>query len=242
VLRYDHGTSEGRRYAPIAAKSPLLAWPHPARPDAFRVRSDGAKNVEEYGLSRLPNADAGAPAPAQAASVQALPDFDAQLFAVLADGVPLYSTPQGLVRREQGARAIPTPGASAPVTLLFADASPRRFWTAGASSELALFDLQQAASPLLTANVPGVVIDSALEGDRAAVLSLELAGGSYRPTVTVFANGKEQARLTIGSSFTLLGQPKLDLCLIAGQPWVVVGGPSWMQLLDWDSRRLLAEW
>jgi hypothetical protein len=39
-----------------------------------------------------------------------------------------------------------------------------------------------------------------------------------------------------------LGQPALDLCLIEGRPWVVVGGRQWLQLLDWAGPRLLAEW
>jgi len=46
----------------------------------------------------------------------------------------------------------------------------------------------------------------------------------------------------VGPSLAYLGQPELDLCLIAGRPWVVVGGKDWMHLLDWKARRLLAEW
>jgi hypothetical protein len=71
---------------------------------------------------------------------------------------------------------------------------------------------------------------------------MDLVGQSYLSTVTIFSYGKERARLNIAPSIASRGQPKLDLCLIAGRPWVVVGNTLWMQLIDWDSQRLLAEW
>jgi hypothetical protein len=69
-----------------------------------------------------------------------------------------------------------------------------------------------------------------------------LRGPSYQPSVTVFSKGEQQGQLSVGPTMAHLGQPNLDLCLIAGRPWMVVGGKDWMQLLDWTSRRLLAEW
>ena len=115
-------------------------------------------------------------------------------------------------------------------------------WAADASGKLGLWDFKHAVAPVLTSSVPGVVIDAAAEGDRVAVLSIELTGDSYRPAVAIFANGKEEARLSLGPNIGLTSQPKLDLCLIAGRPWVVVGGRQWLQLFDWSTRRLLAEW
>jgi hypothetical protein len=100
----------------------------------------------------------------------------------------------------------------------------------------------QPALPAYAASVPGVLIDTATEGDRVAVLSLELRDDNYQPTVVIFTGGKEQARLTIGPSIGLKRQPKLDLCVMVGRPWVLVGNGEWLQLLDWSSRRLLSEW
>lgn len=96
-----------------------------------------------------------------------------------------------------------------------------------------------AASP---ERVPGTVIDVSSEGPRLAVLSLEADGQFYRPIVTVFEQGKQRGRVRLGPSPTLTGQPELDLCLLPGRPWVVVGGRYWVQLLDWTTSRLLAEW
>jgi hypothetical protein len=90
--------------------------------------------------------------------------------------------------------------------------------------------------------VPGVVIDVSSEGPRLGVLSLEAEGQFYRPMVTVFEHGKQRGRVELGPSPALTGQPELDLCLLPGRPWVVVGGRYWLQLLDWTTSRLLAEW
>jgi hypothetical protein len=243
VLRYELDQKRARHYAPIQANAPLVAWADPHRANSFRVRAVGDEKLREFSLAGLRSADAGSPpAPAQAARhVEALPGFDTRLFAVLADGTPLYSTAKGLVRRGHESQPSPFFQALAPATILFADSSPDRYWAADASGKLALFDQKQSGSPTFTSSVPGVVIDAALEGERVAVLSMDLDGPSYRPTVTIFSNGKEQGRLRIGTSVSR-GQPDLDLCLIAGRPWVVVGGTRWIQLLDWESRRLLAEW
>jgi hypothetical protein len=171
-----------------------------------------------------------------------LPGFDARRFFVLADGTPVYSTPKGLVRRGDESSPLPFSAPAELPTVFFADAAPDRYWAADASGQLALWDRKQSSSPIATAKVPGVVIEAAHEGDRVAVLSMDLGGPGYLPHVTIFSNGKEQARLPIGPSIGARGQPKLDLCLVAGRPWVAVGGTLWMQLLDWESRRLLSEW
>jgi hypothetical protein len=86
------------------------------------------------------------------------------------------------------------------------------------------------------------VIDAAQEGERVAVLSMELVENTYQPTATIFSNGKQLLWLAIGRSIGSREQPKLDLCLVPGRPWIVVGGMLWVQLIDWESRRLLAEW
>jgi len=100
----------------------------------------------------------------------------------------------------------------------------------------------EAAPLAFAASLPGVLIDTATDGDRVGVLSMELVGDTYQPALAVFSQGKEEARLKLGPSVGLQLQPKLDLCLIPGRPWVVVGNTQWLQLLDWSSRRLLAEW
>jgi hypothetical protein len=244
VLGYELDQKRAQHYAPIQASAPLVAWADPLRANSIRVRAAGDEKLREFSLARLPNADGGLPpAPAQAARhVEDLPGFDARLFTVLADGTPLYSTPKGLARRGQESTPIPSSQPSAPVAILFGDSSPDRHWTADASGKLALWDAKQGGTPIFTSSVPGVVIDAVQEGERVAVLSMDLDAQGYRPTVTIFSNGKEQGRLSVGASVGARGQPQLDLCLIAGRPWVVVGGTRWMQLLDWESRRLLAEW
>jgi len=243
VLRYELGEKQAKRYAPIAAAAPLVAWPDPRRPDSFRVHVAGTPSVQDFTLTGPLSAASGSlpPPPQVARKVTALSGFDARLFTVLTDGMLLYSTPSGLVRRGREVPGIPFRQFSGPATTLFADASASRYWAADASGKLALLD-QEGASPLATSRVPGVVIDAAVEGDKVAVLSVELVAQSYAPTVTVFSNGKEQARLRIGANVAARGQPQLDLCLIAGRPWVLVANATKLQLLDWSSHRLLAEW
>lgn len=243
VFHYEAGQRNARRHAPISTAVPIFAWPDPRRPDSFYVRNSGDAKLHEYSLSSLPSVDADANPPSVQAARQteALPGFDARLFALLADNTPSYSTSKGLVRRGKESQPTPLPESSGPPTLLFADAAPQRYWTADASSRLALWDPERGASPVFTASVPGVVIDAAAQGDRVAVLSITHEGQTYLPIVTIFSNGKELARIDTGPTF-LRQPPALDLCLIPGLPWVLVGGQRWLQLLDWESRRLLAEW
>ena len=242
VFRYEADRTRALRYAAIPASAPLEAWPDPRRAESFRARTVGGKGVEEYTLPALPSGDADSDPPKVARRVTVLPGFDARLLTVLADGTLLYSTREGLVTHGDEARPTPFPEPSGPATLLFADSSSDRFWAADAEGTLALWDRKRGAAPKFTARIPGVVIDTAREGDRVAVLGMELVGETYRPSVTIFSNGKQQGRLGIGPSIGLKRQPQLDLCLVAGRPWVVVGNTRWLQLLDWESRRLLAEW
>lgn len=241
VYRYELGEPLARRYAAIEERAPLVAWRDPRRADSFGVRSAGDKRLGEYTLVRAPSGDAGvAKIPAQVLRrVTDLPGFDGRLFTVLADGTPLYSTPKGLVRRGDESRPVPF-AEPTPATLLFADSSADRYFAADASGKLVLWDRNQSAA-IATPSVPGVVMDAAIEGDRVAVLSMALLDGRYQPTVTIFSNGKEQLHIDVGPSFGRT-QPIYDLCLVAGRPWVVVGSTRWMQLLDWETRRLLAEW
>jgi hypothetical protein len=242
VFRYELGQARARRYGPIEAKGPLVAWTDRHRADAFRVHA-GRERIETYALGGPASVDSdGARAKALTSQrVTALSGFDGRLFTVLADGTPVYSTTKGLVRGDEMG-AVPVSEPSGRAVLLFADASPDRYWAADASGHLALWDRKQGHAPLATPSVPGVVIDAAHEGERVAVLSMSLVGDSYLPAVTLFANGREQARIDIGASIGARGQPKLDLCVVTGRPWVIVGSTLWMQLVDWESRRLLAEW
>jgi hypothetical protein len=154
----------------------------------------------------------------------------------------MYSTAEGLVRVGDESRTAAFPELSARASILFADALPARFWAANRAGKLDLWDPSQSDSPTFSSSVPGVVIDAAKEGERVAVLSVELDGQGYQPAVTIFSNGKQHGQLETGLSIGSRGQPKLDLCLVPGRPWVVVGGTQWLQLLDWETRRLLAEW
>jgi hypothetical protein len=243
LFRYEAGQKDVRRYAPIPASAPLVAWPDPRHADSFRVRSAGDEKLRDYSLAGLASvAPDAAPVAAQSARrVVDLPGFDARLFTLLRDGTPFYSTANGLVRGGRESQKVPFPEPAAAPVLLFADSAPDRHWTADAAGRLALWDQKQPATPVFTGSVPGVVIDAAQEGQTVAVLSIELKHRSYVPTVTVFSNGKEQARVDMGPSFTRQ-PPEIDLCLIPGRPWLLVGGRRWLQLLDWQSRRLLAEW
>jgi hypothetical protein len=242
VYRYELGQKDARRQAPIAASAPLFAWTGPRQTNSFHVRAAGDEKVREYSMGG-PDVDAGAPqAPAQPARrVEDLPAFDGRLFTVLADKTPLYSTPKGLVRRGNEAEPLPFPESPDRATILFADSAAARYWSGDASGRVALWGLGKSASPLASAGVPGVIIDAAQEGERVAVLSLKLDGKGYVPSVTIFTNGKELARVDTGPTGSRQ-LPELDLCLIAGRPWVVVGTRRWLQLIDWESRRLLAEW
>jgi hypothetical protein len=139
-----------------------------------------------------------------------------------------------------GSRGLPAPSGSA--TLTFPDGSPNRYWTADPSGNLGLRNRDRPEPPVFTARVPGVVIDSAVQDDHVAVLSMRLEGDSYRPTVTVFSERRERSRFDLGPSIASLGQPELDLCLLAARPWLVVGGRQWLLLFDWSDPRLLAQW
>ncbi len=243
LFRYELGQTQSRRYAPIPEPGPLLGWLDPTSPESFWVRTLGSESLSHYALSSLAPSDKTSPSSHSGPGhVQSLPGFDSRLFTLLADGQPLYSTKTGLLRLGSPAGPTPFPKLVTLPTLLFADSSPARYWAADASGNLRLSDLEKGDSPVVTARVHGVVIDVAQEGDRVAVLSLELQGQSYRPSVTIFERGEQRGRLRIGPSVATGVQPQLDLCLIAGRPWVVVGGRHWLQLLDWSAPRLLAEW
>ena len=243
LFRHELGQTQSRRYAPIREPGPLLAWSDPTSPESFWVRSLGSESLRHYALSPLDPSDEASPSSqAGPGKVQSLPGFDSRLFTPLADGKPLYSTKTGLLRLGSAAGPAPFPELVTTPTLLFADSSPTRYWAADASGKLQLSDLEKGASPVVSARVPGVVIDVAREGDRVAVLSLELRGQSYSPSVTIFERGEQRGHLNIGPSVATSVQPQLDLCLVAGRPWVVVGSRHWLQLLDWSAPRLLAEW
>jgi hypothetical protein len=243
VLGYEPGQKALRRHAPIPTSAPLVAWLDPRRADSLRVHAVGDEKVREYSLAALSSAEPDSPPPpAQVPrQVESLEGFDGRLFTLLADETAFYSTPNGLVRRGSEARLTRFYALPAATTLLFADVSPTRYWAGDASGRVALWDLEQSASPRFGATVPGVVVDAAQEGERVAVLSIALSAGSYLPTVTIFSNGKELGRVDTGPSSTRQ-QPEVDVCLVAGRPWVVVAGRRWLQLLDWESHRLLAEW
>lgn len=243
VFFYELGQTQARHYAPIPASSPLVAWADPRSAESFNVHVAGDEVVREYSIAGLPTGDAGSKkGPAKARRVTNLPGFDGRLLTMLADGSPMYSTAEGLVRRGDGPRAAAFSEVSPRAAVLFVDPSPDRFWLANAAGKLDLWDRKQSASPTFSSAVPGVVIDAAQEGERVAVLSVQLNGQSYQPTVTVFSNGKQLGRLELGLSIGVRAQPRLDLCLMAGRPWVAVGGTQWLQLLDWETHRLLAEW
>lgn len=235
VFRYVPGSKSARASAPIPTPGPLVAWSDPARSGSFWVRVAGEKSLRSYTPAAAPKA-----APSQ--REQALPDFDARLFTVLSDGTPFYSTPKGLVRAGDEAEAAAVPRPSEPATLVFADAVADRFWAADARGNLGLWQRKQEGAPVFSASVPGAVIDVAVEGERVAVLSVDVVDQNYRPTVTVFSDGKQKAQQRVSGTPAADGPPKLDLCLIPGRPWVVVGGTRWMQLVDWETPRLLSEW
>jgi hypothetical protein len=163
LFRYELGQTGAQRYAQIEASRPLAAWPDPRRADSFRVRTVSDEDLKEYTLAGVPSGNGGSPsAPAKVTErVEDLPGFDTRLFTVLTDGTPLYSTPKGVVLRGHESRPIPLSELSGPATILFPDASPDRYWAAGASGHLALWDPKQGPSPMVTSRVPGVVIDAA---------------------------------------------------------------------------------
>ena len=232
LFRYEPGNERARASAPIPTPGPLVAWSDPARRGSFWVRVFGEKSLREYTI--------GQAAPVDRAHV--LADFDARLFTVLSDGAPFYSTPKGLVRAGDEAEVAAVPKPSEPATLVFPDVVADRYWAADALGNLGVWDRKQGGAPMFSARVPGTVIDVALEGARVAVLSIDVVGQSYRPTVTVFSEGRERSRRRVSGTPAAAGPPELDLCLIPGRPWVDVGGKRWMQLVDWETPRLLSEW
>lgn len=235
VFRYEPGSLRASASAPIPTPGPLVAWSDLERAGSFWVRVLGEKSLHQYTL-------AGAAHAAPAGREHALPDFDARLFTVLSDGAPFYSTPAGWGRRAEAGQVDVVPKPIEPVTLLFADAAPDRYWTADAQGNLGLWDRKQGSSRVFSARVPGTVTDVAIEGARVAVLSIEVVGQSYRPTVTIFSEGKQRGQRRVSGTPASGGPPVVDLCLIADRPWVVVGGSRWMQLVDWETPRLLSEW
>jgi hypothetical protein len=239
VLRYDPEQKKIGPSTSIATPAPLLAWLDAPGGNSFVVRVLGESSLHGYRLPALGRSDSS---PRTAPAERALPEFDSRLFTVLADGAPLYSTPRGLVRAGSETPPTPLPKLAGPATVLFADASRERFWTADASGRLSLWEQGKDEAPVFSAHVPGVVIDTAIQGDRVAVLSMELRSEMYRPSVTIFSKGEQVGQLAVAPSPVAFGRPQLDVCLITGRPWVVVGGRHWLQLLEWTSPRLLAEW
>jgi hypothetical protein len=244
VFHYELGHTRAQRHAPIPAATAIVAWPDPDAADAFWVRAVGEESLRLYSLSALAPLDETSPPTSAAAEsrTQPLPGFDARLFTTLADGTPWYSTSAGLLRPGSDSPPSAFPRLSTPIALLFADTDPGRYWGADAQGHLGLWDLRKGDSPVATAKVPGIVIDVARDGARVAVLSLELTGQNYQPIATIFEDGRQRGQLSIGPSVASGVQPQLDLCLIADRPWIVVGGKYWLQLLDWSTPRLLAEW
>lgn len=243
VARLERGKTKAQRGAPIPTPGPLLAWTEARGRDSFWVLTKGERSLLQYRMTPHTGSDAGAPPNPQASSRErALPEFDARLFTVLADGTPWYSAASGFRTDESSAKGAPFPKLPQPLAVLFADALASRYWVADASGNLQLWDRGKHGSPVFTSRVPGVVIDTAVEGKLVAVLSMELRGYDYQPFVTIFADGKQQGQLTIGPSIARHGQPEIDVCLISGRPWVVVGGRHWVHVLDWRTPRLLAEW
>lgn len=243
VFRLKRGETQAQAAAPIPTSGPLVAWSDAQHRDSFWVHTQGERSLQQYEVTPLASADTGAPPKPHAPSrTRSLPEFDGRLFTVLANGAPWYSAPGGLSSDERSSEVVPLPKLSEPTTLLFADASASRYWATDALGSLQLYNRNKHESPVFTSRVPGVVIDTAVEGDRVAVLSMQLKGYDYQPTVTIFAKGKQQGQLSIGPTIARHGQPELDVCLIAGRPWVVVGGRHWLHLLDWSTPRLLAEW
>jgi hypothetical protein len=241
VYRHQAGKKTTERFPPIATRGPFVAGAG-ERAASFWVRALGERSRHDYELGAPIAADADSPGkPLAPSEVQVLPDFDARLFSALADGTPAYSTASGLVRYQNSE---PSAAAQLPAgtTLVFGDANKDRYWTADAEGNLSLWAWEAGESPIDTARVPGVVVDTAVEGTRVAVLSVALIDTGYQPTVTVFVDGKQDGRLRVATSPARSGQPTLDLCLIEGRPWVVVATPHWMHLLDWATPRLLAEW
>lgn len=244
LLGYELGQTQARSYTPLPVAGPLVAWAEPRAGGSLRLRRAADTKLEEYTLAPLASGAAGAPSNAVPATPRAvpLPEFDGRLFTMLADGTPLFTTGKGLVRLGHETKPLALPELSGPATLLLPDSSAERYWAADATGKLGLWSVAQPAAPLSTSSVPGVVIDAAADATRVAVLGIEAFGHEYRPAVTVFVNGKQQVRLPLGPQAAALGQPQIDVCLVRGRPWVVVGGALWLQLLDWESRRLLAEW
>lgn len=232
VFRYESGDERVRASKPIPTPGPLFVWPDAANARSFWVRVLGEKKLYQY------TAGQGA----AMAREQALADFDARLFTVLSDGTPFYSTPKGLVGAKDPVGAAPASKPDETATVVFPDVVPDRYWVADARGNLAQWDRKSARAPVFSAQVPGAVIDVALEGKRVAVLSVDVDGQSYRPTVTIFSEGQERSQRRVSGTPGASGPPELDVCLIPGRPWVVVGGKQWMELVDWETPRLLSEW
>lgn len=256
VYRYQLGETRAQRYAATTAREPLQAWADPRAADAFWVRQAREGLLQQHTLASKPSNGSKSPPRGttptptdepqhvlSAARSVELPEFDRGLFTLLADGTPLYSTPAGLRRQGDTAKAPPLPRPPGEVSLLFADSARDRYWSANADGNLSLWSTRaKSEAPVLSARVPGVVIDAATEGDRVAVLSLKLIGQDYRPTVSIFSKNGQSHQLNIAATDASDGPPEIDLCLIPNRPWVVVGTRRWLQLLDWDPPRLLAEW
>lgn len=243
VLHYELGRKENPRYAPLGSDGPLVAWGSAKDARSFHVHAAQEGQIRQYALVP-PTREAARPSgppPLAERPVLPLPDFDGRWLTLLADGEVLYSNTKGLLgtgakASAGGPRVIPEGRA-----LLFADAAPEGYWWATQGGGLERWALDGNA-PTLTTQVPGVVIDTAVDGARLVVLSVELVGQSYRPTLTTFVDGHRSGQLEVAPSPASLGQPKLDVCLIAGRPWAVVGSTQWLQLLDLEGPRLLAEW
>ncbi len=234
VLTLRAGQKEGQKAPAISTPRPLLVWPDFEQSDTFWVRRLGEGSVHRYELE--------ANGETFSQREQKLAASEPRLFTVLADGKPLYSTPKGLLRWGDEARPIQLPKLVRSAKLIFADHAGGRYWSSDAAGNLNLWELHGGEEPVSTAQVPGAVIDVASEGDRIAVLSMTKSARKYRPTITIFSGGIQRAQLRMGETLTAHPEPQLDVCLITGRPWVVVGGRTWLQVLDWSTPRLLAEW
>lgn len=171
-----------------------------------------------------------------------LPGFDGRAFAVMPNGSPYYSTPSGLLEAAVISPAEHHPQLQPSAHLLLASTRPTELWTSDERGDLALWRGNRSDAPERTWKIPGAIIDVEKRDDTIVVLSLELSGDSYRPTITVITKGERVTQFHVAPSPASLGLPVVDLCVLRDRPWVVVGTSQWLQLLDWTSRRLLAEW
>jgi hypothetical protein len=256
VFRYYHGEKAARRFTRIPILGPLQAWSDPQNIDGFWVRYLRDPALHHFTLEddAPPTAKgplvesserAVMPKAVTIGEVVELAEFDFRLFTVLRDGSPFYSTVSGLLKATIGApRLSPWPQLTRRLAALWPGSTQDRYWAADESGAAWQFELGRGEPRVMAVQFAGLPIAIAHQGDLVAVASAALTRGERTRELEVFRGQKRlaQLRLPAGLTESRPAAGELDLCLLDGKPWVVVGSRTQLLVYDYARRAVVESW